>query len=72
MPMKALYFDNELYDKLKTEKNASGLIQGLYRDYLDKVEFIGLTEEELALERKKEEILIEARKKIEELTNGKD
>ena len=65
-----IYIQDEIDEKLQEIPNRSLLINNLLRKHFQKEDFEQMTEEELELELKKEEIRAEAEKKIKELKNG--
>lgn len=72
MPMIPIYVNAELYAQTRKLQRGtvSKLVAEFLKEYIDKLEGVDLTEEELRKELLKEEILEEAKKKIKEIEDG--
>lgn len=73
MPLQAIYLSESLYIKVKQDipkGKLSQMVQEWLEDYFKKMEGVGMTEEEVRKELLKEEIMLEAKKKVEEIENG--
>jgi len=69
MAQRYIYLSDELNNKLKQEKNASGLIQSLLTEHFRKNDVKQMTYEEKLLKIKELEAKLEFEKKVEAIHN---